>query len=132
MQGSTQSIPTVLVADDDELICMLIARALQPRGLQVTLAHTAEQSIAACSTSQFDLVIVDAHIPGLDLRACLALLENNNPHSPILVISGDLDRPEWLATETVYLSKPFGLTELLATVAQLLGRSEISLSTEKP
>ncbi len=120
MERLDEHVPTILIADDDELICMLISRALQSRGFQVTVAHTRAESSRASDGSQFDLVIVDAHMPGPDLATTLVGMAASQSHTPILVISGDLDRPAWLPQHIAFLPKPFGLADFHAEVSQLL------------
>ncbi|MGV8970484.1 MAG: response regulator [Microbacteriaceae bacterium] len=128
MDSSGKSAPTILVADDDSLICALLDRALSARGYAVSVAHTREELFETCHDQLFDLVVVDANMPGAQLKDCLDRICEKDPIPHVLVISGDTTRPDWLGKEVLYLSKPFGLTELHAAVGFLLNSPQSQTS----
>ena len=121
MEHLDELVPTILIADDDELICMLVSRALRSRGFGVIVAHTRTESFDAHRATPHDLVILDAHMPGPNLEASLTSMALERSLPPVLVISGDTDRPGWLASHMGYLSKPFGLDDLFSEVTRLVG-----------
>jgi CheY-like chemotaxis protein len=121
MKRSEQSVPAILIADDDALVGLVMSRSLRSRGYLVTVVHTREECVQACTLNDFDLAIVDVHMPGPDLRPSLALMAELKPLLRMMVISGDAERPHWLTSEIAYLSKPFGIRELLGEVDHLLG-----------
>lgn len=111
----------VLVADDDDLVRLVLRRALERHHLVVTEAASGAATVQLAD-NPFDLAIVDAHMPGADLTECLTALRSGNPGMPLLVLSGDASAPRDPALpEFHYLAKPVNLDEFLATVTSLMG-----------
>lgn len=116
----------VLVADDDDLVRLVLRRALERQELVVVeaLTGTSTEDIAG---TPLDLAIVDAHMPGSDLASCLTTLRRNNPGIPLLVISGDATAPtDPSLPDFTFLSKPVNLHEFLSTVTELLDGRDAS------
>ena len=115
----------VLIVDDDAETCRLIAELVAEAGRELQQAHTAEDAIERARTEPFDLVISDINLngpeSGLDV---LKAFKRANPAGEVVLISGfgTLDT----AVEAVragafdYISKPFNITEVRATVARAL------------
>jgi DNA-binding response OmpR family regulator len=118
------SVPAILIADDDELIRLVIFRALSSRGYAVAVATTRQESVDMWAATRFDLFIVDVHMPDLSLEDSLTLMAKERPLPRVLVISGENERPSGLRAELAYLRKPFNLLEFLNEVARLLDRGE--------
>lgn len=112
---------SVLVADDDDLVRLILRRALERAGFKVRDAATCPAAIEAAQ-STVDLVMLDAHMPGGTLESTIAgVRDAAGPGIPILVLSGDARLPEHLAAPTVgYLAKPVQLDALLAEIDRLL------------
>jgi two-component system KDP operon response regulator KdpE len=115
----------ILVADDEEQIRRAVARALTARGYVVELAADGEQALAAASTFDPDLVVLDLNMPVKDgLTACGEL--RTWSQVPILVLSVREDEADKVAALDLgaddYLTKPFGIDELMARVRALLRR----------
>jgi len=82
--------PTVLVADDDELVLLAVRIALQADGCAVVEARSGEQVSAAANSGGLDAIIVDANMPGWSLVETLDSLQNSpeTARIPVLVLSG--------------------------------------------
>lgn len=120
MVTGTRPAPRVLIADDDDLVRLVLRRALERTGVVVVEASSGSKTEEIAEQS-FDLAIVDAHMPGSDLAQCLAALRRTNADLPLLVISGDAQAPEGAELpDFTFLSKPVNLDVFLATVATLL------------
>ena len=116
----------VLVADDDDLVRLVLRRALERHSLVVVEAMSGTTTEDVAGTA-LDLAIVDAHMPGSGLLACLTALRRGNPGIPLLVISGDATAPADPALpDFTFLSKPVNLHEFLETVTDLLGGGDAS------
>lgn len=80
----------VLVVDDDKSIAQLLAEVLQHRGHDVVLCHDGESAIAAYSTAEFPLVLLDWELPGISgLDVCQKIrAQPYGDMSVILMITG--------------------------------------------
>jgi response regulator RpfG family c-di-GMP phosphodiesterase len=121
--------PTVLVIDDDPLLCELLRVTLELEGIEMHEAGhviAAEQSLSARLP---DAIVLDVGLPGVDgLFYCERLRESPRTASvPIIVISGS--REAGLLALTVgaqaFLPKPFDPLQLLALLEKVLGLSPL-------
>jgi two-component system, OmpR family, KDP operon response regulator KdpE len=116
----------VLVVDDEHSIRRAVGRALTARGYDVQLATDGEQALSVAAAFQPDLVVLDLNLPALDgLSVCRQLRVWSSV--PILVLSVREDEADKVAALDLgaddYLTKPFGIDELLARVRALLRRA---------
>jgi two-component system KDP operon response regulator KdpE len=119
--------PLVLVVDDEEQIRRAVGRALSARGYEVVEARDGEEALAAAASSHPDLVVLDLNLPDFDgLSVCRDLRCQGSV--PILVLSVREDESDKVAALDLgaddYLTKPFGIEELMARVRALLRRAE--------
>ena len=116
----------VLVVDDEHSIRRAVGRALTARGYEAQLATDGEEALTAAAAFQPDLVVLDLNLPALDgLEVCRQL--RSWSQVPILVLSVREDEPDKVAALDLgaddYLTKPFGIDELMARVRALLRRA---------
>ena len=116
----------VLVVDDEQSIRRAVGRPLAARGYRVELATDGEEALAVAAAFQPDLVVLDLNLPALDgLEVCRQLRGWSSV--PILVLSVREDEPDKVAALDLgaddYLTKPFGIDELMARVRALLRRA---------
>jgi two-component system KDP operon response regulator KdpE len=116
----------VLVVDDEQSIRRAVGRALTARDYEVQLATDGEEALTAAAAFQPDLVVLDLNLPALDgLEVCRQLRGWSSV--PILVLSVREDEPDKVAALDLgaddYLTKPFGIDELMARVRALLRRA---------
>jgi two-component system KDP operon response regulator KdpE len=116
----------VLVVDDEHSIRRAVGRALTARGYEVQLATDGEEALAQAAAFQPDLVVLDLNLPALDGLSVCRQLRAWSP-VPILVLSVREDEADKVAALDLgaddYLTKPFGIDELLARVRALLRRA---------
>jgi two-component system, OmpR family, KDP operon response regulator KdpE len=117
----------VLVVDDEQSIRRAVGRALAARGYRVELATDGEEALAVAAAFQPDLVVLDLNLPALDGLEVCRQLRGWSP-VPILVLSVREDEPDKVAALDLgaddYLTKPFGIDELMARVRALLRRAQ--------
>jgi two-component system KDP operon response regulator KdpE len=128
----TVSEPRVLVVDDEVGIRRALSRALTARDYDVAAAADGEEAVTMAEEISPDLVVLDLNLPKLDgLEACRRIRAFSSV--PILVLSVREDESDKVAALDLgaddYLTKPFGIDELLARIRALLRRAETA-STE--
>jgi DNA-binding response OmpR family regulator len=118
----------VLVVEDEPHIRDLIALHLQLEGLAVTAVGDGDAGLRLARAEPFDLVILDLMLPGLDgITVCRAIRrDTQNDDVPILMLTARREESDKvLGLESGaddYLTKPFGVRELIARVRALLRR----------
>ena len=121
----------ILVAEDDGAVRQFVERALIHRGHDVTSVQDGLQALEALDGGEFDLLLTDIVMPGLDGIALALKVSKDHPDLPILMMtgySGERQRAhnlDSLIHEVV--SKPFTLSDICeAAEAALKTRTAIS------
>lgn len=116
----------VLVVDDDPHLLRALRITLQAHGYDVTTAADGQSALLAATQHPLALVILDLGLPDLDGTEVLRELRTWS-QAPVLVLSarhGSEDKVAALdAGADDYITKPFGLDELLARLRALLRRT---------
>lgn len=118
--------PHILVIDDELQIQRAIRTILTEKGFKVTTASRGEEGLALAATTTPDIVILDLGLPDMDgVEVCTRLREWTQ--CPIIILSvRDSERDKVTALDRGaddYLTKPFGIEELLARVRVALRHS---------
>jgi two-component system KDP operon response regulator KdpE len=111
--------PHILVIDDEPQIVRALKTILRERDFRVTTAGTGEEGLVLAAAEPPDLVVLDLSLPKMDgIEVCARLREWTQV--PILVLSvrgGERDKVAALDMGADdYLTKPFGIEELLARI----------------
>lgn len=126
---------TVLVVEDETNIRDLVCLHLGVEGLNCVAVADGPAALEAASERRFDLVVLDLMLPGLDgLSVCRAVRRlATNRDVPILMLTARRDESDKvLGLESGaddYLTKPFGVRELVARVRALLRRGAMTAGT---
>lgn len=116
----------IVVVDDESAIRKFLRISLASQGYGVIEADCGEQGLAQVALNEPDLVILDLGLPDLDGHAVLARLREWSS-VPVLVLSVRAGEQEKVAALDAgandYVTKPFGVQELLARVRALLRTS---------
>lgn len=119
----------ILLIEDDAKTVAFLRAGLEPEGYAVAAAEDGRAGLIAAASGDFDLLIIDRLLPGLDGVALVRTLRAANIQTPVLFLTalgGIEDRVEGLrAGGDDYLVKPFALAELAARVAALLRRKPV-------
>lgn len=120
----------VLVVEDEVRQAEALERGLRAEGMAVDIAHTGTDGLWMATENDYDAIILDVMLPGLNgFRVC-AELRSRQVHTPILMLTakdGELDEAEALDTGADdFLSKPFSYVVLLARLRALLRRGTTS------
>jgi CheY-like chemotaxis protein len=120
------SKPQILVAEDDPMALDLFQEYLESRGYEVTAARDGNRALHMGGTGQFDLMILDIHMPLYDGVEVLHMLRKRFLNRPIKVmaVTADADSTllDKLQVEGVdsYVTKPIDLKAFGDEVARLL------------
>lgn len=120
-------IPKLLVADDEPVICELIAASLTHAGFEVLAAGDGAAALAAARSEHPDVLILDVMMPGLDGFEVVRRLRAEGNDTPVLFLTARDSTEDTVHGLAVggddYVAKPFKLEELIARVHALLRRS---------
>ena len=119
--------PRILLIEDDASIRRFVRLALEDEGWQVFEADTAKRGLIDAASRQPDAVVLDLGLPDADGKTVIAELRSWS-QLPILVLSAREREEEKVAALDAgaddYLSKPFGVPELLARLRVMLRRRQ--------
>lgn len=114
--------PHVLVVEDDDELRGLIRTSLADAGYSAVEAADGAAALAACAERDPDVILLDLALPLLGGQAFADAYRRGLGHAKIIVTSGAARGGEESARmgAAVFLSKPFGLDEMLNVVKRVL------------
>lgn len=115
----------ILIVEDEEAIADLEKDYLELSDFEVEIEHTGDKGLEKAMSGNFDLVILDLMLPGMDgFEVCKKIREEKN--IPILMVSAkkdDIDKIRGLGLGADdYMTKPFSPSELVARVKAHMAR----------
>ncbi len=117
----------ILVAEDDANIRNGLIDTLESEGYQATPAVDGEQALKIFQSGKFDLVLLDIMMPGRSGYDVCRAIRVHNEEIPIIMLTAkgaEIDKVVGLKLGADdYITKPFGVHELLARIAAVLRRS---------
>lgn len=123
---------TILLVEDTADLAQVVARELGAAGYRVIHAADGLTALELHAAQQPDLVILDWMLPRLDGLAVLRRLRQSAP-TPVLMLTARSEETDRVLGLEVgaddYLTKPFGMRELVARVRALLRRADLIQQT---
>jgi CheY-like chemotaxis protein len=119
----------ILVIDDEKNLCILLKSNLESTGeYEVTTANSGEEGLKKAKETDFDLVVTDFKMPGLNGRQVLNALKDMRPHSPVVLCSVYHDDPSTVTALDIaradgIITKPFEHKQLYNTIKNILTES---------
>ena len=123
----------ILIIDDEAGVRELLADALKLAGFETLTAADAMVAQTILRTSKPDLLIVDINMPLMDGFEFIEKIRSNGDQTPALMLSARADRAGVTRGLTLgadgYVTKPFGLEELVLRIRAILRRSQFNESS---
>ncbi|HSH43264.1 MAG TPA: response regulator transcription factor [Arenicellales bacterium] len=127
----SQDSATILMVEDDAQIRKFLRISLEAHGYTIAEARLGEEGVERCAEVQPDLVVLDLGLPDLDGQVVIERLRQWSS-VPIIVLSvrdSEMEKVKALdAGANDYITKPFGISELMARIRALLRRDQQSAS----
>jgi len=124
---------TILVADDEPGICEMLVWELTDRGFEVVAARDGVSAAAALRATEFDIVLSDVRMPGLDCLSVIQASKRMAPETEVVIATRPSDIQDALACVRGgafdYVEKPFDLNDLVTTLRRALERRQLRAST---
>ena len=118
---------SILIVEDEYAVARGIQYALKQEGYEVTVARNGEEGLESPTRNAPDLVILDVRLPGMDGFEMLRRLRGAGNKAPVLFLTArDEEMDKVIGLELGaddYLTKPFGLRELMSRIKALLRRA---------
>ncbi len=121
----------MLVVEDEHRIANSIKKGLEQESYAVDVAYNGEDGYDFASTEEYDVIILDLMLPGMDGIDITKELRKEKIHTPILILTakGQIqDKVKGLDSGADdYLTKPFSFEELLARIRALVRRPKVTV-----
>lgn len=126
----------VLVVEDNDALAFGLRNNLEIEGYAVDVAADGPSGLAAARSNPPDLVVLDLMLPGMDGYRVLRQLRDEGRTMPVLILTAKGEEADKVLGFRLgaddYVTKPFGLLELLARIEALLRRSRPAQAAATP
>ena len=123
----------ILIVDDDEKLCQILALYLRSKGYEVSACRNGSNALNSFFDSRPDLILLEIMLPGMDGLSVLERLRRISP-VPVIMLSSKPDGDDTVSALNSgaddFLVKPFDPKELIARIRAVLRRAANAL-TEK-
>jgi two-component system, chemotaxis family, chemotaxis protein CheY len=114
----------VLFVDDDPAAARLYRSHLTADGHEVVVAHSGIEGVEATERGQFDVVVMDLNMPGLDGWMSMSLIRARRPKLPVVVLTGDTGKDLEARARTAgaagFLTKPCQPDDLIRALKRAI------------
>jgi two-component system alkaline phosphatase synthesis response regulator PhoP len=118
----------VLVIEDESTLSRLLSYNLSQEGYETVVVDHGGEGLRAASEQAFDLIILDVMLPGFNGFEVLARLRQRGNETPVIILTARNAEDEVVHGLKLgaddYMTKPFGVAELLARVSAVLRRAK--------
>ncbi len=130
----SDNLATLLIVDDDSSFTRVLSRAMKRRGLEVAVAHSAEEALKMIPELKPDMVTLDLKMDGASGITLIGHIKASNPAARILILTGYAS----IATAveaiklgaTQYLPKPADADQILAALHSEAGDPEVEIEEQ--
>ncbi len=114
----------VLIADDEEFLCVTIADYLREGGYKVTIVHDGSEVLPVLRLEKVDLILLDLMMPQMTGLETLQALKKQYPQTRVIILSGygseENVRQAMEMGADGFVTKPFGVETLMHHIRQVL------------
>ena len=112
----------VLLIDDEQQFLKVLEERLETRGLKVNTATSGEDALTLVDDRNFDAIVLDLAMPGIDGIETLRLLKEKNPDLEIIMLTGHATVQKGIEAMKLgaedFLEKPVDLSILLERISE--------------
>ena len=123
----------VLVVEDELKMASLLLRGFRANGDAVDVARTGEDAVWMAGAAEYDAIVLDVMLPGMNGFETLAALRERGRWTPVLMLTARDAVEDRIAGLDVgaddYLTKPFSFAELLARLRAIVRRGPVERPT---
>ena len=121
----------VLIVDDDTAVLTILYKVIKSNGLEADTASSGEQALALLTQREYELLLLDINMKGMDGFEVIQTIRRNGLKIPIIIVSGRKEDYDTLYGLEIgaddYITKPFNPITLGAKVKALIRRSRNKL-----
>ncbi len=118
----------ILIVEDEHLIATSLKKGLEQEHYTVDIAFDGLEGYDLAASGEYDIILLDLMLPGLDGISICQKLRSENIHTPILMLTAKSQLDDKVKGFDVgaddYLTKPFAFEELLARIRALSRRPQ--------
>ena len=124
----------VLLVDDEEEFLKTLSARLEMRGLKVTGATRGEVAVDLADKQNFDAIVIDLAMPGMDGLETLKKIKESHPDAEIIMLSGQGSVKTSIEAMKLgaedFLEKPVDMKELLAKIDEMKNKRILILEKQ--
>lgn len=125
---------SILIADDESRISGFIDKGLRAAGFATRVATTGPDALHLALTGEFDLLVLDINLPGMDGFEVLEQIRGSGSRLPVIMLTARVELEDTVAGlergADDYLGKPFRFDELVARIRLRMVRDDAGSSSE--
>lgn len=125
---------SILIAEDEARISGFIDKGLRSAGFATRVAATGTDALDLALTGEFDLLVLDVNLPGMDGFAVLENLRGSGSRMPVIMLTARVELEDTVAGleggADDYLGKPFRFDELVARIRLRMRRDDAAPKDE--
>lgn len=124
----------VLLVDDEQDFLETLSNRLEMRGLKVSAVTSGEQAISEAKQQDYDAIVVDLSMPGIDGLETLKRIKADNPNAEIIMLTGHGSVQSGVEAMKLgagdFLQKPVELSELMEKIGEAKGKKMLVLQQQ--
>jgi DNA-binding NtrC family response regulator len=124
----------VLLVDDEQDFLETLSSRLEMRGLKVSAVTSGEQAIDEAKQQDYDAIVVDLAMPGIDGLETLKRIKADNPNAEIIMLTGQASIQSGVEAMKLgagdFLQKPVDLAELMGKIGEAKDKKMLVLQKQ--